>query len=546
MSAGTAAGLLGVAQALLLALVLAALITGEAAGLDQAGVMLAVAGLVLVFAARAGLGWLQDRWALRASQTIQTALRRRALDHVIALGPVPLAGRPAGAIATVLVDQIDALDGYFARYAPQMRVMRLVVPALVGAALVADWRVGLGFLAAVILVPLAMAGVGAGTKAASERQFHSLALMGGYFLDRLNGLASLRLFGQARAEQDRIAAVADRFRRRTMAVLRLAFLSSTALELFAVVTIAGTTTYVVAAGIGTPGGLTATTALFLVLMAPELFQPLRQFTAHYHDQKTALGAAEAILDLLETPAAPAPAAPMPVSPGAQRRSPPAILFDGLRVAYQDDRGDVLRGLSLRIEPGQRVALTGPSGAGKSTVLAAVLGLVPARAGTVRFETADGAQPGPGFAWIGQRPVLFRGSVADNIRLARPGADARSVHLAAERAGVMDFAAALPHGLDTPIGDGGFGLSGGEAQRVALARAFLSDAPVLIMDEPTAHLDGATEDRLLAAFDGLATGRTTLVATHNPRVAGRCDRILALDGGLVAGDRRPDAAHQAAE
>jgi ATP-binding cassette subfamily C protein CydD len=347
--------------------------------------------------------------------------------------------------------------------------------------------------------------------------------LAGHFLDRVRGLHTLQLFAATRRARAEIAGVSDQYRQRAMRTLRVAFLSSAVLEFFSSVAIAVIAIYV---GFGLLGyvafgpadELTLFSGLFVLLLAPEFFQPLRTLAQHYHDRAAAIGAARTLLEVLERPV------PQPAGTHPEARA--AVALRGIRVAY-DGGAPVLRDFDLAIRTGECVALVGPSGSGKSTVLGVVAGFVTPQRGSVTVLGRRAGVPGAS-AWIGQRPFLAHGTIADNIRLAAPDADAGAVEAAAARAGVMDFAARLPRGLDTPLGERGAGLSGGEGQRVALARAFLSPAPLVLLDEPTAGLDAQAEARVLEGVRGLiGQGRTVIAATHHPAVRALMDREIHL-------------------
>jgi ATP-binding cassette, subfamily C, bacterial CydD len=386
-------------------------------------------------------------------------------------------------------------------------------------------------------VPLTMALIGMKAADESRRQFRTLARMSAYFLDRLQGLTTLRLFGRAEAEVDNIAQAADAFRDGTMRVLRIAFLSSASLEFFASVAVAVVATYVGLGllghiGWGTAPRLTLFSGLFVLLMAPDFFQPLRMLAAYYHDRMAAIGAAEGLAEMLDAPPEEVAAGTAPMPAGALD-----IVFDDVSVAFEGGARSAIQGVSLRIAPGDHIALTGMSGAGKSTLLSLLLGFRRPDSGRILINGTDLAAIDPEdlrrrIAWIGQAPVLFHGTLRDNIRLGRPDADDAAVDRAAAEARVTESAAALPQGLDTPIGERGHGLSGGQAQRIALARAFLKDAPLVLLDEPTASLDRDTEAEILESIRRLARSRTALVATHSPAAMAIASRRIVLDHGRV--------------
>jgi len=392
-----------------------------------------------------------------------------------------------------------------------------------------DLTAGVVLLLCGLLVPIAMAAAGIGAAAASRGQFLALARLQARFLDRVRGIATIVLYGQADAEARSLATAADELLRRTMRVLRVAFLSSAALDLAAALAfVVLALRYCMALQAGSLAH--PATALFVLLLVPEFFAPLRGFSAAYQDRLHATGAAEALVDL-------------PPLPDAQPlREVRTVAARGVTVAFEDvtltwdpTRGPALNGLSFRVPTGETLVLAGPSGAGKSTVIEILLGFVRPDRGRVTINGADIADLVPQAlarltGWIGQRPLLFSGTIRDNIRFARPEATDAEVVEAAHRARVDEFSLALPQGLDTPVGEGGHGLSGGQAQRVAIARAFLKNAPLLLLDEPTAHLDPATEAEVLDSLRRLAIGRTVILASHSSAAHGFAGRRLDIRDG----------------
>jgi ATP-binding cassette subfamily C protein CydD len=382
-----------------------------------------------------------------------------------------------------------------------------------------------------LLVPLAMAAAGIGAAAASRHQFLALARLQARFLDRVRGIATIVLYGQAEREALSLAAAADELRRRTMRVLRVAFLSSAALDLAAALAfVLLALRYgvdLIATHVTQPG-----IALFVLLLVPEFFAPLRAFAAAYQDRLHATGAAEALLDL---PPAPEPQPQREIRTVAARGV--AVAFEDVHLTWDPARGPALKGLSFRVPAGETLVLVGPSGAGKSTVIEILLGFVRPNQGRVTINGADIADLVPQAlarltAWIGQRPVLFAATIRDNIHFARPEATSDEVAEAARNASVDEFTATLPDGLDTKVGEGGYGLSGGQAQRVAIARAFLKNAPLLLLDEPTAHLDPATEMEVLDSLRRLALGRTVILASHSAAAHGFAGRRVDIRDGRV--------------
>jgi len=380
---------------------------------------------------------------------------------------------------------------------------------------------------------MALAGLGAA--AASRRQFLAMARLQARFLDRVRGIATIVVHGRADDEARALGIAADELRRRTMRVLRVAFLSSVALDFAAALALVGLAIHY---GLALRSGSLAdpTRALFVLLLVPEFFAPLRGFSAAYQDRLRAHGAAEALLAL---PPIPEPAPVRTIRTVAAQGV--SVAFEDVRLTWDPARGRALDGISFRVPAGETLVLAGPSGAGKSSVIEILLGFVAPDQGRVTLNGADIAELVPQAlsrltAWIGQRPVLFAGSIRDNIRFARPEATDAEVEEAARAARVDRFSDTLPDGLDTAVGEGGYGLSGGQAQRIAIARAFLKNAPLLLLDEPTAHLDPATEAEVLDSLRRLAIGRTVILASHAAAAHAFAGRRLDLAGGRVVAAR----------
>ncbi len=477
---------------------------------------------------RAGLGLAADIAGFAAGAGARRRLRTDALHRLLAAGPAVLRGRHSGELAAVVVDRVEALEGFFARYVPAA-ILAVAAPALVLLAmLVADPVAAAILLGTGVLVPLAMALSGLGAAAASRRQFAALARLQARFLDRVRGIATIVMYGRTADEAAALGRAADELRRRTMRVLRVAFLSSAALDLAAALALV-----VLAVRAFGGGGVPPGRALFELLLVPEFFAPLRAYSAAYQDRLHAQGAAGPLADL---PAPPGERAPATVRTVAARGV--SVAFEDVRFTWDPARGPALDGVSFRVPAGEILVLAGPSGAGKSTVIELLLGFVQPEHGRITLNGADISVLVPQAlakltAWIGQRPVLFAGSIRENIRFARPEASDDEVADAARFARVEGFAALLPRGLDTEVGEGGFGLSGGQAQRVAIARAFLKNAPLLLLDEPTAHLDPATEAEVLDSLRRLTLGRTVILASHSAAAHAFSGRRLDLRDGRVA-------------
>ncbi len=492
-----------------------------------------LAALAVILVLRTLLGSATQAAAGDVADAARLALRERVFARLLGHGPLWLRQRRTGELGELMLHHGDAIESYYSGFLP-VRTEVVVVPLLILAAVAwVDWVVALILLFTAPLVPFFMMLVGWGAEAAGRAQLGELARMSGHFADRIKGLGLLRLYGRGEAELAGIEAAAEGVRVRTMKVLRIAFLSSTVLEFFASVSVAMVALYLGLSYLGLMSLHAAVptlgAGLFCLLLAPEFYAPLRRLAAHYHDRANALAAAAEVERLLlslpdEPVMAEVPVAPLAVEP-AEAALPP-VLAQGLVLRPLGAPQDVLQGVDLRLEPGQRLALVGPSGSGKSTLLEALAGWLPPRAGRVQLR------PGVQVAYASQRPYLFHGSIADNLRLADPAASDARLRAVAEAAQVLQFAQRLPDGLDTVIGERGFGLSGGEARRIGLARLLLRDPQVLLLDEPTAFLDADTEAALLRSLAAYARGRSVVVATHSPVVIAWADRCLLLPEGRL--------------
>jgi ATP-binding cassette, subfamily C, bacterial CydD len=497
----------------------------------------ALATFGLLALARSALSYLTDKAAFTAGAAARRRLRSDALSRLLHAGPALLRSRHSGDLATIVVDRIEALDGLFSRYVPA-ETFALIGPAVVLlAVLYADPWAAAVLLVCGLLIPVGMAVAGIGAAAASRSQFLALARLQARFLDRVRGIATIVLYGRAQDEAQALAQAARELRIRTMRVLRVAFLSSVVLDLAAAGAMVVLAIHYYSTFSGTGDVAFATElwpALAVLLLTPEFFAPLRTFSAAYQDRLHATGAAESLVDL--------PPLPKPV-PAAEIRTINArgvtVAFDAVTLTWDRARGPALDALSFRVAAGETLVLAGPSGSGKSTVIEILLGFIHPDSGRVTINGADITDLVPQAlsrltAWIGQRPVLFAGCIRDNILFARPEATAEEVADAAHAARLDSFVAGLPLGLDTAIGEGGYGLSGGQAQRVAIARAYLKNAPLLLLDEPTAHLDPATEKDVLDSLRRLAIGRTVILASHSSAAHGFGGRRLDLrDGKAVS-------------
>ncbi|WP_099908026.1 thiol reductant ABC exporter subunit CydD [Streptomyces sp. TLI_171] len=505
---GVGAALLVAQAALIASLVVGAFQDGESSLWGP------LAGLAAVAAGRALVAWLTELTAHRSVAAVKSTLRRRLLDHATALGPGYLVGRRTGDLATLATRGIDALDDYFARYLPQL-ALAVVVPLVVLARIVgADWESAAIICVTLPLIPLFMILIGHATQARTDRQFAGLARLSHHFLDVVAGLPTLKVFGRAKAQAAAIGRITEDYRRATLRTLRLAFVSSFALELLSTLSVA-----LVAVSIGfrlVRGTLDLETGLLVLVLAPEVYLPLRQVGALYHSSAEGLTAAGKIFEVLETP----------LPEGGTRPAPTAVGLrtEDLTVRHPGRAEDTLHRLSLEIPAGRTTVLTGPSGAGKTTLVQALLGFVRPDSGRILIgdqplDRTDLHSWHAKIAWVPQHPHLFAGTVAENVRLARP--DATDTDLAAAlTAARVDFATPA-----TRLAENGHGLSAGQRQRLALARALLADRPLLVLDEPTAHLDPVTEAALLDTLRTL--DRTVLLITHRPSLIGLADHHVHL-------------------
>jgi len=533
---GLATTALVLAQAGLLAHVLAGAARGTGAG-ALAGTLIA---LLCVLLGRAAAAYGGEAAAMRAAAIVKSRLRRRLAEHTLALGPSWLAGQKRGEITTLATRGLDALDDYFARYVPQVLLGFLIPLAVLVRVTAADWVSGLIIGVTLPLIPLFAALVGMYSKDRTRRQWQLLAGLGGHFLDVIEGLPTLKVFGRARAQAEIIRTVSSQHRSATMTTLRIAFLSALVLELAAAL---ATALVAVEIGLRLLGGHVGyETALLVLLLTPEAYLPLRNAGAQFHASVEGTVAAGHAFEILDCkPPAPTLARvraagrePAPAKPNLRRD--PVVLTD-VELSYPGRAAPALTGVSVTIRPGDRILLIGPSGAGKSSLLGLLLRFAEPTAGRITAGDTDlAAIPVTRWrrqlAWVPQRPYLFAASVADNIALGAPGATPAAIREAARLAGADDFIMALPFRYDTTLTESGDTLSAGQRQRLALARAFLRDAPLVLLDEPTAHLDTVSARQILAAIESLAARRTVLLASHRAHPGIGATKTIELDHGRL--------------
>ncbi|WP_069759693.1 thiol reductant ABC exporter subunit CydD [Streptomyces sp. LUP47B] len=515
---GGLGALLVIAQAMLVAEVV---VGAFQHGLAVAELRTPLLLLAAVAVGRGLVSWLTELAAHRASAAVKSELRGRLLERATTLGPGWLSGQRTGSLVALATRGVDALDDYFSRYLPQLGLAVVVPVAVLARIVTEDWVSAAIIVGTLPLIPVFMVLIGWATQSRMDRQWQLLSRLSGHFLDVVAGLPTLKVFGRAKAQAESIRRITGEYRQATMRTLRIAFISSFALELLSTLSVA-----LVAVTIGmrlVHGEMHLYDGLVILILAPEAYLPLRQVGAQYHAAAEGLTAAEEIFSVLETPVPRSGTAAVPAG---------GLAFEQVTVTYPGRSDDAVADVSFEVAPGETVALVGPSGAGKSTLLNVLLGFVRPTEGRVRIGGVDLAEVDleewrSRIAWVPQRPQLFAGTVAENVRLARPDADEAAVRGALGDAGALEFVDALPLGADTVLGEDGAGLSAGQRQRLALARAFLADRPVLLLDEPTAALDGATEAEVVAAVRRLAAGRTVLLVVHRPALLGVADRVVRL-------------------
>lgn len=553
---GLLSGLLLIAQAWSLASIINAVIFDDA---KLGDVTLYLAALLAIFLLRAALNWASEQAAVTAAMRVKRDLRQRLHQRLFDAGPLFLNNERSGELVNTLVDGVDALENYYARYLPVMSLVALVPLSILVFIFPIDWISGLILLVTAPLIPFFMIMIGKGTERLNKKQWRKLARMSAHFLDMIQGLTTLKLFNASRREADVIARISDDYRRSTMSVLRVAFLSSLLLEFLSTVSIA-----MVAVLVGFRlmyGELDFFYGFFALLLAPEFYLPLRNMGTHYHARLEAIGAAEKMVEILEPGTLqledgvdPLVKVQASVSDDGQSELSAAqsptrytseaiatarsigIAFDQVSFDYEPGR-PALKNISLDIKPNEQIAIVGSSGAGKSTLMNLLLGFITPQTGEIQINQTPLEIQQLDFwrkkiAWMPQKAHLFHGSIRDNICLGQDDASQHAMEAAAEAAQIADYIESLPDAYDTHVGERGAGLSGGQIQRIALARAFLKDAPVMLLDEPTAHLDDESERMIRQSLKRLAENRTVISIAHRLNTVEQADRIVLLDAGEI--------------
>ena len=531
---GFISGLLLIGQAALLANILHQLIMEHT---DKYQLVNQFVGLIVIIGLRALCSWGREVCGYRCGEQIRLHIRQLILNRLQNLGPAYIKGKPAGVWASLVLEQVEEMQDFFARYLPQMSLAVLIPVVILVVVFPLNWAAGLIFLITAPLVPFFMALVGLGAADANRRNFKALQRLSGHFYDRLQGLSTLRLFNRVDAEAENLDAASHVLRKRTMEVLRLAFLSSAVLEFFSAISVAIVAVYFGFAFIGELNfgnygvPLSLFTGLFVLVLAPEFYQPLRDLGTFYHAKAQAIGAAESIVEFLNIEADEMSNGDTPLP------TPDAIHITVTDLEVLSPEGKILAGpLSFTINTNEHVALIGPSGAGKTSLLNALLGFLPYR-GSIKINDVElnelkHDQWRQAISWVGQNPLLVHGTVRDNITLGDPSASNEAIDHVARQAYADEFIQRLEKGYEHHVGDRSGGLSVGQAQRIAVARAMLQNGAFWLLDEPTASLDANSERLVLESLALAVTNRTTLMVSHRLDQLHVMDRILVMDNGKL--------------
>ncbi|CAK2659697.1 glutathione/L-cysteine ABC exporter subunit CydD [Vibrio crassostreae] len=533
ISLGVLSSVFLIAQAALLASILHQLIIEN---VDKSELVGHFAGLALSVVGRAGCTWGREIAGYRCGEQIRVYIRQLILDKLRELGPAYIKGKPAGTWATLLLEQVEDMQDFFSRYLPQMSLSVMIPFIILVVVFPVNWAAGLIFLLTAPLVPMFMALVGMKAADANRKNFKALQRLSGHFYDRLQSMTTIRLFDRTSAETEVLKGASEVFRTRTMDVLKIAFLSSAVLEFFTSISIAMTAvyfgfTYIGELNFGHYGaGITLFAGLFILILAPEFYQPLRDLGTFYHAKQQAVGAAESIVEFLETDIT-------KVKSGDTQLDP----AQGINIEAQDlkvlsPEGVQLVGpISFALNTRQSTALVGPSGAGKTSLINAILGFMPyegsLKINGIELRDLDLASWRKTISWVGQNPLLLHGSIRDNVTLGKQDITDQTVQNALEQSFANEFV--NEHGLDYMISDRSGGLSVGQSQRLALARAMIQDGQFWLLDEPTASLDTRSEQLVMKGINSNIESRTALLVTHQLAPLQSVDNILVMrDGGLV--------------
>jgi ATP-binding cassette subfamily C protein CydD len=531
---GIGIALLAVAQAWFFSRVVAGVFLEGATLRTVRNSLFLILGIILL---RAVLQWVSEISAHEASSRIKSNLRKRLMSHIVSLGSMYAQGERTGELITTVVDGIESLDEYFSKYLPQL-LLSVGIPLLIlGFIFPLDWKTGIILLLTGPLIPVFMILIGKLAEKKSLHQFQSLSWMSAHFLDVLQGMTTLKVFGRAKDQTRVIARVSDSFRKATLSVLRIAFLSALVLEFLATMS-----TALVAVTIGlrlVNGTLSFAVGLFLLLLAPEFYTPLRTLGLNFHAGLSGVNAAARIFEIIDLPLI-----SDEINEDVEEKdkgpilsSDLQILFKNVSLIYQTGEAPALNGINLTLKFGEKIAVVGPSGAGKTSIAQLLLRFIEPSAGEILINTSllkaiSQENWLKQIAYVPQTPYLFAGSIEENISFGRPSATIEEIKSAAQEASAHEFILKLPDGYQTLLGEGGTRLSGGQAQRIAIARAFLKDAPLLIMDEATSNLDPESEHLVQLALKRLIQGKTALIIAHRLSTVRQADRILVLEHGEI--------------
>ena len=527
---GFVSGVLIIAQAWFLARILHHMIMEN---IPREALLLPFIQLVLIFILRAWVVWLRERVGFHAGQQIRFEIRRQVLDRLQQAGPAWIQGKPAGSWATLILEQIDDMHDYYARYLPQMALAACVPLLIVVAIFPSNWAAALILLVTAPLIPLFMALVGMGAADANRRNFLALARLSGHFLDRLRGMDTLRIFDRGEAETENIREASQDFRHRTMEVLRL----SGVLEFFTSLSIALVAvyfgfSYLGELNFGSYGtAVTLSSGFLALILAPEFFQPLRDLGTFYHAKAQAVGAADSLKTFLEAPLA----HPEQGDQTLDTSEPVTLCAKDLFITSPE--GKMLVGpLNFTLSAGQRAVLVGLSGSGKSSLLNALAGFLP-YSGSLKVNGVELRNLHPEgwrrmMSWVGQNPQLPASTLRENVLLGNPDASEQQLQQALDKAWVSEFLPQLPDDIDTVVGEQAARLSVGQAQRVAVARALLAPCRLLLLDEPAASLDAHSEQRVMQALTEASTQQTTLMVTHQLEGLTEWDAIWVMENGQI--------------
>lgn len=532
ISLGVLSSLFLLGQAALLATILHRLIIEHS---DKSALLPHFAGLTALVAGRAACSWGREIAGFRCGEQIRIYIRQLILDKLRALGPAYIKGKPAGTWATLLLEQVEDMQDFFARYLPQMSLSVLIPFIILVVVFPVNWAAGIIFLVTAPLVPLFMAFVGGRAAEANRKNFKALQRLSGHFYDRLQSMTTIRLFNRTQAEEQVLHATSEVFRSRTMDVLKVAFLSSAVLEFFTSISIAITAVYFGFSYIGElnfghyGAGVSLFAGLFILILAPEFYQPLRDLGTFYHAKAQAVGAAESIVNFLQTEVSEQSRGSQPIP------NPSQICIEAQDLIVTSPDGKQLLGpVSFSILPGQATALVGPSGAGKTSLVNAILGFLPYQGSLkingIEVNQCQLSQWREQISWVGQNPLLLHGSIRENVSLGNPALTDSQIQAALDEAFASEFVSQC--GLDYPISDRSGGLSVGQAQRLALARAMLQQGSFWLLDEPGASLDAKSEQLVMQGIANKRQGKTTLMVTHQLNQLQQTDQILVMQSGRI--------------